>query len=69
MQCPYSTASREEMTLHIEDHRKNLPPPGRLDADMGTALGGNREDAGGPSHVPTCSLYGIEQLCALWMLN
>uniref|UniRef100_A0A8B9TLC5 Zinc finger protein 414 n=1 Tax=Anas platyrhynchos TaxID=8839 RepID=A0A8B9TLC5_ANAPL len=55
MQCPYSTASREEMTLHIEDHRKNLPPPGRLDADMGTALGGNREDAGGPSRVPTCS--------------
>lgn len=36
MQCPYSTASREEMTLHIEDHRKNPPPPGRLDADMGT---------------------------------
>lgn len=57
MQCPYSTASREEMTLHIEDHRKNLPPPGRLDADMGTALGGNREDAGGPSRVPTCSHY------------
>uniref|UniRef100_A0A803WBQ3 Zinc finger protein 414 n=1 Tax=Ficedula albicollis TaxID=59894 RepID=A0A803WBQ3_FICAL len=34
-QCPFSTASREEMTLHIEDHRKN-PPPGRLEADMGT---------------------------------
>ncbi|NXC25801.1 ZN414 protein, partial [Campylorhamphus procurvoides] len=34
-QCPFSAASREEMTLHIEDHRKN-PPPGRLDADMGT---------------------------------
>ncbi|NXP02804.1 ZN414 protein, partial [Thinocorus orbignyianus] len=33
-QCPFSTASREEMTLHIEDHRKNPPPPGRLDADM-----------------------------------
>uniref|UniRef100_A0A8C3Y3F4 Zinc finger protein 414 n=1 Tax=Catharus ustulatus TaxID=91951 RepID=A0A8C3Y3F4_CATUS len=27
-QCPFSTASREDMTLHIEDHRKN-PPPGR----------------------------------------
>ncbi|NWZ26862.1 ZN414 protein, partial [Asarcornis scutulata] len=39
MQCPYSTASREEMTLHIEDHRKNLPPPGRLDADMDFRVG------------------------------
>uniref|UniRef100_A0A8C5J7W2 Zinc finger protein 414 n=1 Tax=Junco hyemalis TaxID=40217 RepID=A0A8C5J7W2_JUNHY len=34
-QCPFSTASRDEMTLHTEDHRKN-PPPGRLEADMGT---------------------------------
>lgn len=34
-QCPFSTASREDMTLHIEDHRKN-PPAGRLEADMGT---------------------------------
>ncbi|NWU05647.1 ZN414 protein, partial [Cephalopterus ornatus] len=24
-QCPFSAASREEMTLHIEDHRKNPP--------------------------------------------
>ncbi|NXR82449.1 ZN414 protein, partial [Pycnonotus jocosus] len=24
-QCPFSTASREEMTLHTEDHRKNPP--------------------------------------------
>ncbi|NWY61415.1 ZN414 protein, partial [Chionis minor] len=39
MQCPYSTASREEMTLHIEDHRKNTPPPGRLDADMDFGVG------------------------------
>ncbi|XP_068276830.1 zinc finger protein 414 isoform X1 [Nyctibius grandis] len=39
MQCPYSTASREEMTLHIEDHRKNPPPPGRLDTDMDFGVG------------------------------
>ncbi|NXK48940.1 ZN414 protein, partial [Chauna torquata] len=39
MQCPYSTASREEMTLHIEDHRKNPLPPGRLDADMDFGVG------------------------------
>ncbi|NXL39174.1 ZN414 protein, partial [Glaucidium brasilianum] len=39
MQCPYSTASREEMTLHIEDHRKNAPPPGRLDAEMDFGVG------------------------------
>ncbi|KAM6231463.1 zinc finger protein 414 isoform 4-T4 [Spheniscus humboldti] len=39
MQCPYSTASREEMTLHIEDHRKNPPPPGRLDAEMDFGMG------------------------------
>ncbi|NXV23787.1 ZN414 protein, partial [Cepphus grylle] len=39
MQCPYSTASREEMTLHIEDHRKNPPPPGRLDAEMDFGVG------------------------------
>ncbi|KFO70279.1 Zinc finger protein 414, partial [Cuculus canorus] len=38
-QCPYSTASREEMTLHIEDHRKNPPPPGRLDAEMDFGMG------------------------------
>ncbi|KAM6041537.1 zinc finger protein 414 isoform 1-T1 [Chlamydotis macqueenii] len=38
-QCPYSTASREEMTLHIEDHRKNPPPPGRLDAEMDFGVG------------------------------
>ncbi|NWV45345.1 ZN414 protein, partial [Daphoenositta chrysoptera] len=24
-QCPFSTASRDEMTLHTEDHRKNPP--------------------------------------------
>ncbi|NWW84700.1 ZN414 protein, partial [Rhynochetos jubatus] len=39
MQCPYSSASREEMTLHIEDHRKNPPPPGRLDAEMDFGVG------------------------------
>ncbi|NXW10758.1 ZN414 protein, partial [Fregetta grallaria] len=39
MQCPYSTASREEMTLHIEDHRKNPLPPGRLDAEMDFGVG------------------------------
>ncbi|NWR38524.1 ZN414 protein, partial [Tachuris rubrigastra] len=37
-QCPFSAASREEMTLHIEDHRKN-PPPGRLDAEMDFGVG------------------------------
>ncbi|KAM6294943.1 zinc finger protein 414 [Aegotheles albertisi] len=39
MQCPYSTASREEMTLHIEDHRKNPPAPTRLDAEMDFGVG------------------------------
>ncbi|NWR76485.1 ZN414 protein, partial [Centropus unirufus] len=38
-QCAYSSASREEMTLHIEDHRKNPPPPGRLDAEMDFGVG------------------------------
>ncbi|KAJ7416797.1 zinc finger protein 414 [Pitangus sulphuratus] len=37
-QCPFSAASREEMTLHIEDHRKN-PPSGRLDAEMDFGVG------------------------------
>nr|XP_041566915.1 zinc finger protein 414 isoform X1 [Taeniopygia guttata]XP_041566916.1 zinc finger protein 414 isoform X1 [Taeniopygia guttata] len=37
-QCPFSTASRQEMTLHIEDHRKN-PPPGRLEAEMDFGVG------------------------------
>uniref|UniRef100_A0A8C6ZNT2 Zinc finger protein 414 n=1 Tax=Nothoprocta perdicaria TaxID=30464 RepID=A0A8C6ZNT2_NOTPE len=36
-QCPYSTASRDEMTLHIEEHRKNPPPPARLDGDVAAA--------------------------------
>ncbi|NXG39337.1 ZN414 protein, partial [Dromaius novaehollandiae] len=39
MQCPYSTASRDEMTLHIEDHRKNPPPPGRLEGDVDFGVG------------------------------
>ncbi|NXI46782.1 ZN414 protein, partial [Galbula dea] len=41
MQCPYSTASRQEMTLHIEEHRKNPPPPapGRLDTEMDFGVG------------------------------
>ncbi|NXA14531.1 ZN414 protein, partial [Sapayoa aenigma] len=37
-QCPFSAASREDMTLHIEDHRKN-PPPGRLDTEMDFGVG------------------------------
>ncbi|NXR49838.1 ZN414 protein, partial [Hippolais icterina] len=37
-QCPFSTASREEMTLHIEDHRKNAPPA-RLEAEMDFGVG------------------------------
>ncbi|XP_068776152.1 zinc finger protein 414 isoform X1 [Struthio camelus] len=39
MQCPYSTASRDDMTLHIEDHRKNPPPPGRLEGEMDFGVG------------------------------
>ncbi|NXS51683.1 ZN414 protein, partial [Brachypteracias leptosomus] len=38
-QCPFSTASREEMTLHIEDHRKNPPPPARMDTEMDFGVG------------------------------
>ncbi|NWI13973.1 ZN414 protein, partial [Crypturellus soui] len=38
-QCPYSTASRDEMTLHIEEHRKNPPPPARLDGDGDFGVG------------------------------
>ncbi|KAM3854969.1 zinc finger protein 414 isoform 1-T1 [Vipera latastei] len=34
LQCPYSTASREEMTQHTEDHRKNPSPTSRLDGEM-----------------------------------
>ncbi|NXF94772.1 ZN414 protein, partial [Eubucco bourcierii] len=39
MQCAYSAASRQEMTLHIEEHRKNPPQPGRLDAEMDFGVG------------------------------
>ncbi|NWJ07292.1 ZN414 protein, partial [Crypturellus undulatus] len=38
-QCPYSTASRDEMTLHIEEHRKNPPPPARLEGDGDFGVG------------------------------
>ncbi|XP_070603916.1 zinc finger protein 414 isoform X2 [Erythrolamprus reginae] len=34
LQCPYSTASRGEMTRHTEDHRKNPSLTSRLDAEM-----------------------------------
>uniref|UniRef100_A0A8C3R794 Zinc finger protein 414 n=1 Tax=Cyanoderma ruficeps TaxID=181631 RepID=A0A8C3R794_9PASS len=37
-QCPFSAASRQEMTLHIEDHRKNPPPP-RLEPEMDFGVG------------------------------
>ncbi|XP_044541312.1 zinc finger protein 414 [Gracilinanus agilis] len=47
MQCPFSTASRPAMTLHLEDHRKTPPPapppqppspstPPQLEAQGGT---------------------------------
>ncbi|NXG48096.1 ZN414 protein, partial [Psilopogon haemacephalus] len=39
MQCAYSAASRQEMTLHIEEHRKNLPQHGRLEAEMDFGVG------------------------------
>lgn len=63
MQCPYSTASREEMTLHIEDHRKNPPPPGRLDTEMGTARAG--EVAGGTPQV-LGYWWGAGLICPAW---
>ncbi|NXB80702.1 ZN414 protein, partial [Donacobius atricapilla] len=37
-QCPFSAASRQEMTLHIEEHRKNAPPA-RLEAEMDFGVG------------------------------
>uniref|UniRef100_A0A8C5J5Z6 Zinc finger protein 414 n=1 Tax=Junco hyemalis TaxID=40217 RepID=A0A8C5J5Z6_JUNHY len=39
-QCPFSTASRDEMTLHTEDHRKN-PPPGRAPVPAAVLVGKN----------------------------
>ncbi|XP_064031314.1 zinc finger protein 414 isoform X2 [Pogoniulus pusillus] len=39
MQCAYSAASRQEMTLHIEEHRKNPSQPGHLDAEMDFGVG------------------------------
>ncbi|XP_061457372.1 zinc finger protein 414 [Rhineura floridana] len=39
LQCPYSTASREEVTQHIEDHRKNPSPPTRLEGEMDFGVG------------------------------
>ncbi|KAJ6664228.1 hypothetical protein lerEdw1_008447 [Lerista edwardsae] len=39
LQCPYSTPSREEMTQHIEDHRKNPSPPARLEGEMDFGVG------------------------------
>ncbi|XP_053147710.1 zinc finger protein 414 isoform X2 [Hemicordylus capensis] len=39
LQCSYSTASREEMTQHIEDHRKNSSPPGRLEGEIDFGVG------------------------------
>lgn len=41
LQCSYSAASRKEMTQHLEDHRKNPPPPGRLEGEMGEILEGH----------------------------
>ncbi|NXU48007.1 ZN414 protein, partial [Turnix velox] len=38
-QCPFSTPSREEVTLHIEEHRKNPLPPARMDTDMDFGVG------------------------------
>ncbi|NXA43238.1 ZN414 protein, partial [Eudromia elegans] len=37
-QCPFGTASRDDMTLHTEEHRK---PPARLqgDAEFGVGIG------------------------------
>lgn len=39
LQCSYSAASRKEMTQHLEDHRKNPPPPGRLEGEMDFGVG------------------------------
>ncbi|NXX41194.1 ZN414 protein, partial [Tricholaema leucomelas] len=39
MQCAYSAASRQEMTLHIEEHRKNPSQPGHLEAEMDFGVG------------------------------
>uniref|UniRef100_A0A8C8RQ60 Zinc finger protein 414 n=1 Tax=Pelusios castaneus TaxID=367368 RepID=A0A8C8RQ60_9SAUR len=39
MQCPFSSASREEMTLHIEDQHKNPPLAGRLDGELDFGVG------------------------------
>ncbi|XP_043946545.1 zinc finger protein 414 [Protopterus annectens] len=38
MQCPCITASREEMTVHIEEHRKNPTSRMQSEMDFGTAL-------------------------------
>lgn len=57
MQCAYSAASRQEMTLHIEEHRKNPSQPGHLDAEMGTGRGGWHHGEGG-QHNP--SLVGAK---------
>ncbi|XP_015282169.1 PREDICTED: zinc finger protein 414-like, partial [Gekko japonicus] len=34
LQCSYSAPSRKEMTQHLEDHRKNALPTGRLEGEM-----------------------------------
>ncbi|KAL8177928.1 UNVERIFIED_CONTAM: hypothetical protein K2H54_023673 [Gekko kuhli] len=34
LQCSYSVLSRKEMTQHLEDHRKNALPTGRLEGEM-----------------------------------
>ncbi|XP_075759285.1 zinc finger protein 414 [Pelodiscus sinensis] len=39
MQCPFSSAAREEITLHIEDQHKNPPLPSRLDGEMDFGVG------------------------------
>uniref|UniRef100_A0A8D0DIM1 Zinc finger protein 414 n=1 Tax=Salvator merianae TaxID=96440 RepID=A0A8D0DIM1_SALMN len=39
LQCSYTTASREEVTQHVEDHRKNPSPPSRLDSEIEFGVG------------------------------
>ncbi|NXX76104.1 ZN414 protein, partial [Urocolius indicus] len=41
LQCPFRSASRHDMTLHVEEHRRNPPAPARLgtDVDFGVSLG------------------------------
>ncbi|XP_074834139.1 zinc finger protein 414 isoform X2 [Carettochelys insculpta] len=61
MQCPFSSASREEITLHIEDQHKNPPLPSRLGGEMDFGVGLASYHAKLPPELLTTPLFPFWQ--------